>query len=205
MYSGGTCAGAAEARAPAERPEAGGVLPGRLTAGGRRVENSRRHEERSDGRQWRKEYCAMDDAKETDEVEETEATLRYTDALLRMVSNVEDSRAEDLLKDLSSYVLGYKIRYERDGYDLADMERDEVREIVIYVVAGKLEDYAEDQYKEMEGLDQVIYDIGRNQINFDYAAEKLVDAHFNATIDRLMGINVDDDEQEEDESQEQDR
>lgn len=147
----------------------------------------------------------MDDAKETAEVEETEATMRYTDALMRMVSDVEDSRADDLLTDLSFYVLGYKIRYERDGYDLADMERDEVREIVIYVVAGKLEDYAEDQYREMEGLDQVIYDIGRNQINFDYAAEKLVDAHFNATIDRLMGINVDDDEPEEDESQEQDR
>lgn len=146
----------------------------------------------------------MDNTKETDEVEETEATLRYTEALMKKVSTESVVYSEDkgegtLMEDLSFNVLYFEFLYEKEGYDMADMERDEVREIVIYVVARKLEDYAEYQYKKLEGLDQTIYDIGRNQINFDYAAEKLVDVYFNAIIDGLMGINVDEDELEEDE------
>lgn len=146
----------------------------------------------------------MDNTKETDEVEETEATLRYTEALMKKVSTESVVYSKDkgegtLMEDLSFNVLYFEFLYEKEGYDMADMERDEVREIVIYVVARKLEDYAEYQYKKLEGLDQTIYDIGRNQINFDYAAEKLVDVYFNAIIDGLMGINVDEDELEEDE------
>ena len=147
----------------------------------------------------------MDDAKEADKVEETEATLRYTDALMRMVSNMEDSRADHLLADLSVHIHFIKDIYEEDGYDMSDMERDEVREIFIYAVARMLEDYTEDPYKEMEGMVQVIYDIGRKQINFDYAAEKLIDEVFDEMIDSMLGIDEDDDEPKEDKLQEQDR